>query len=131
MAVLLDDPKIDSVPELRGELEAAIKEIRALAEPVRKYRHKAVAHLDFAVTVKVLGAELPQLSKSQIEKCLSAMEAAYCLVSGKVYSTGTSFQLGTLGDAKSLVTALQDAQKWRLSEIQRLRINQSSPPRSN
>lgn len=59
------------------------------------------------------------------------MEAVYQLISGTLYATGTSFELGTLGDAKSLVTALENAAKWKAEELRQMKVKHMLLPTSD
>lgn len=128
ISVLLDDPGLDSIPGLRARVTSAIADIHEIAKPVREHRHKAVAHLDHGVALQTPGAELPKLPKSLIEECLTEMERVYNLVSGEVHNTGAVFELSALGDAKSLVTALENAREWRSEHLRRMRQDHGLPP---
>jgi hypothetical protein len=127
ISVLLDDPNIDRVEGVRDEVEAALLAARALTEPIRVHRHKAIAHLDHDFAIRVRGAELPKLSKALIERCITEMERAYNLVGERIYDTGSSFELAALGDAKSLVIALENAKKWKADELRRMREEHGLP----
>jgi hypothetical protein len=57
------------------------------------------------------------------------MEEVSQLINGTLHATGASFELGTLGDAKSLVTALENAAKWKAEELRQMKVKHMLLPR--
>lgn len=128
LSVLLDDARLETSSGLRAQVEHAIAKIRADAEPIRRHRNKDVAHIDYAFAMQEVGSELPKLPRALVEGCLTEMEAVYNRISALVYHKHSDFELGAIGDTRSLVIHLEKAQRWEAEEVTRMRLKHRSPP---
>lgn len=121
LELLLTDQRIDEHAGLREELKRRIADLREEAAPIRKHRHKHLAHLDHAVAVGEANAALPPLSRTLLRDVLHEMQAIYNKHGETVRDSSASFTLQPLGDSARLVRVLEDAAKWEEGEIERRR----------
>lgn len=110
LASILRDPALDNHPGRRDSLRVEIASLVEAAAPIRRHRHKYVAHLDHEVATGQ-APPLPPVSWDQIDEIIRGAERVYHSYALSLGSD-VSFELGTLGDARKLVQKLADAERW-------------------
>jgi hypothetical protein len=116
LAVLLDDPKLDSSPKLKAKLSKELNRAKSGAAPIRKHRNRYIAHLDHATAIGAPDDPLPSVTRAAVEKVIQQMEAFYHRHSSELYDSDRVFELSSLGGTSSLIKALERARQWRKHE---------------
>jgi hypothetical protein len=111
--VLLDDPAIDAIPDLRLQLTAAVEGAVTAAASVRAHRNKYIAHLDHATAMGTPATPLPDLLRTEIAGAISALESAYNLHGVRVLNSAMHFSIFGPSDADDLVEVLRGSDRWR------------------
>lgn len=111
IAILLRDPALQGLPNVRSELEQAIQAVHTSAAKLRTHRNKVLAHLDLATATRIAKA-LPTVLREEITEAIQLLVRAYNVHNHGVHDTEMFFDVLGSGDANELVRVLEESPKW-------------------
>jgi len=98
----------------KSELETLLEIIDKLGKPLRKHRHKRIAHADYQHHAAVVGSVLPGISIAMINDVLKALAKFMNTVQTKYEDGITAYAaVDSLSDGDSLIRSLQKAADWK------------------
>jgi hypothetical protein len=111
IAILLRDPALQGLPNVRAELEQAIQEVHTSAAKLRTHRNKVLAHLDLVTATKT-AKPLPTVLKEEITDTIKLLVKVYNVHNHGVHDTEMFFDVLGAGDANELARVLEESEKW-------------------
>jgi hypothetical protein len=103
-------------------IETMLAAFQAACEPVKKYRHKMVAHNDLGARIAPHENPVPGISRSDIDAILARAGELLNAVSTHSGGAGFVFQgLPAIGGADALIGCLKVARDQRKAYVERLR----------
>lgn len=98
---------------IKDKLETSLVTIDGLAEPLRKHRHKRIAHADYQHHPAVFGSVLPGISIAVIDDVLEALAEFMNAVQRQFDGGITIYKaVDSLSDGDSLIWSLRKAADW-------------------
>ena len=125
LATILEDPELDAQPAVRERLRGKIQVLVQESEPIRRRRHKYIAHIDHELAVGAT-APPPPIAWQDVGDSIRTAEAIYREYALAI-DRDVSFELHALGDAKHLIRKLEDAEKWLRYSMHSLRTRGTLP----
>ena len=112
LAQLIDKLDKSEFSELRSRLEEQLDEIEKVCEPLRKNRHRLIAHRDLEAAISD-SEDLPGISRAMIEDALEEIRTFMNAVQGYFADSETGYEHFVMkADAESLVVSLKKAVEY-------------------
>lgn len=104
-AALLEDPRVAANLPLQDVLTRLVANVTMHAGPIRRYRNRAIGHLDQKAA---FGHEpLPNVSLSLFEQVLESLTEIHLKYSVEILDRGASYDIHPLKSAEALVELLE------------------------
>lgn len=102
------------------DLDTLVDDLLACCEPIRKFRHKRIAHNDLSTRIDPLNNPLPGISKKEINEILGIAKEILNTVSGHYVDVEYCFDTVHKGGAKELLYWLKSGKQFQYDKRKRL-----------